>query len=55
MKTVKQVAKELGVSKSRVRFLCLNERIIKAEKLGRDWMISDSYEIIKGKKENNGK
>lgn len=41
MKTVRDIAKALRVSESRVRRLAETGRLIGAQKLGRDWLIPD--------------
>lgn len=45
-KTAEQVAKEQGVSLSRIQLLLKNRRIAGATKHGRDWLIPAGYTIL---------
>ena len=47
--TVADTAKELGVSETRVRWLCAQGRIVGVVKLGRDWQIPTPVERIYGR------
>jgi excisionase family DNA binding protein len=48
MLSVAEVAKQLGVDRSRVRVLCRQRRIPGAKLVGRIWLLPDHFKITPG-------
>lgn len=53
---IKKAAKLKGVSDTRMRQLCRDDRITpKPKRIGRDWVLADTFEVIEAGRTRPGK